>query len=1409
MKTNLRKALSWMLSLTLLVTCTVSGFVLPMVAEETNLMTNGDFEQGASVAWGNSAYVMDGVGVNGSKGIKIETTVNEGDEAVWPGADYKAAFNAVLEPNTAYIFSFDYKHEGKGFAKFDINRVGSDWTGNWADVNLSDATDWTTYTIEFATGAAENMNINTGWEWSVRQLHYANAASYGTGAAYFDNFKLVKKQVTVTDIMLDKTSTTVEIGKDVTLVASTVPEGLPLPAITWSSADETVATVDNGKITGVSVGTTTITATADGLTPVTCTVTVKEAELLTNGDFEQGASVAWGNSAYVMDGVGVNGSKGIKIETTVNEGDTAVWPGVDYKAAFNAILEPNSTYVFSFDYKHEGKGFAQLDINRIGTDWDGWGDVTLPDATTWTTYTITFTTGDTENMNINTGWEWSVRQRHYANAGDYGTGVAYFDNFKLEKQPEAEAITITPSSIELLQNDTAKLIVTGTPTNTSFGKLTWASDNENVVAVSQDGIITALAASGTATITATNAKGLTATCTVTVNEYGNVLKNGDFEQGERNWHCDVPGSIKPGIGKDGSYGLELTNPEGSDSRSTFYKLELPVLPNTTYEISFDYLADSYADFRIWSGNLALISPVPSGSDTAEWKHASGIFTTPADMMLNPGWDLSILSRAQGKTPAVIDNVCLRLYKSNVEAESVAINHNNLTMVPGRTQTLALMPTPANGDINGAVWTSSNEDVATVSYGMVTAIGKGTTTITAKTRNNKVATCVVTVSGDEALITNGTFDKTADSSWTMGGGAEIVKGKGHADSNAAMLIKDATISQAVTGLQPNTIYQLSFRYRSTSGNMTVKLQNGETVLLKETTDTLDKWAILTYEFTTPEALTSAESTLVLTTDGTGPIYIDNVWLAQKASLVDFVVLDVLWDGGDEQVLTGTELLFAVTVTNQGEDAVAAGSTVEVDIAVDTKVIQTLQYTCETTVNSGDTFIVMGTVPWKAVEGDLVVSARVNPRLLVSETNTVNNASQVHLRVADTVLDAPALAQKAGFDKLVFSDEFDSIDSIDTLATGAEGYKWYVTRNWSAGTVTRDEYDIKDGILTLKNDGSYGITLSTVDVNTHNGFGWNKGYLEVRLRIPHPEVTGGGPNVWSFPLGKALELPGENTRWVEMDWMEFWGVTDRYDQGYWTVTLHDITRPDGAADTSEWYSNTGNAVNALGDKQWHVLSWVWDTNIIQAYMDGIKMFEITYDESTIPSSMPTVHKGELKDGIFSILNEQVNCLYLSGYATNPMEVDYVRIWQGEGGGISSDDDENGEDDEIIVDMDAESFWYNYCTDDWGDPIIKVTKENYQNILEGEGIWNQLSNERKAEINAYLKNMGQTTYDELLEAAQIIRDNSETDDSVSGEGETNESIPNTGESTRALPIAAAIVVLSAAVLQAKSRRGKDNNL
>ena len=98
----------------------------------------------------------------------------------------------------------------------------------------------------------------------------------------------VKVRVPVTAVTLDKETLALDTGdnKTATLVATVDPNKATDKAVTWDSSDKTVATVENGVVTALKHGTTTITVkTVDGGFTDVCVVTVTcahTAKTLTN-----------------------------------------------------------------------------------------------------------------------------------------------------------------------------------------------------------------------------------------------------------------------------------------------------------------------------------------------------------------------------------------------------------------------------------------------------------------------------------------------------------------------------------------------------------------------------------------------------------------------------------------------------------------------------------------------------------------------------------------------------------------------------------------------------------------------------------------------------------------------------------------------------------------------------------------------------------------------------------------------------------------------------------------------------------------------------------------------------------------------------------------------------------------------
>ena len=84
------------------------------------------------------------------------------------------------------------------------------------------------------------------------------------------------KIISVESVTLDKSSLELTEGDKATLVATVKPENATNKNVTWSSSDESVATVSNGEVTAVKAGTAKITVkTEDGAKTAECSVTIK------------------------------------------------------------------------------------------------------------------------------------------------------------------------------------------------------------------------------------------------------------------------------------------------------------------------------------------------------------------------------------------------------------------------------------------------------------------------------------------------------------------------------------------------------------------------------------------------------------------------------------------------------------------------------------------------------------------------------------------------------------------------------------------------------------------------------------------------------------------------------------------------------------------------------------------------------------------------------------------------------------------------------------------------------------------------------------------------------------------------------------------------------------------------------
>ena len=84
------------------------------------------------------------------------------------------------------------------------------------------------------------------------------------------------ESIAVTGVSLSETSIALAVGEEKALTATVTPSDATQKKVSWKSSDEKIATVEDGKVSAVAVGSATITVTTeDGKKTASCTVSVE------------------------------------------------------------------------------------------------------------------------------------------------------------------------------------------------------------------------------------------------------------------------------------------------------------------------------------------------------------------------------------------------------------------------------------------------------------------------------------------------------------------------------------------------------------------------------------------------------------------------------------------------------------------------------------------------------------------------------------------------------------------------------------------------------------------------------------------------------------------------------------------------------------------------------------------------------------------------------------------------------------------------------------------------------------------------------------------------------------------------------------------------------------------------------
>ncbi len=354
--------------------------------------------------------------------------------------------------------------------------------------------------------------------------------------------------VDATDISVSKTSVSILEGESASVTATVSPSNATIKTVTWTTSDPSVATVAGGKITGVSKGTATITASTHNKLKATVTVTVKEntnivkptgvtvsPSTLTLGAGSSGSLTATVTPSNATDKTVTWSTSNDKVATVKDGTVTAVGTGTATITATTSngikgtatvkVEGAKLTYIENGVYFEKPSGW-NTGINvyiydgntdtTIGTAWPG----TAMKADGNNVYYYEFTpTSSNVKVIFNDGGNQAPGAQmpgfDFENRGYYTTaGMQRI--VEKETNVDVTAVSLNKTSATINVNDTVVLSATVTPSNATDPSITWSTSNASVATVS-NGVVTGKSA-GTAKITATSSNGKTATATITVEQ---------------------------------------------------------------------------------------------------------------------------------------------------------------------------------------------------------------------------------------------------------------------------------------------------------------------------------------------------------------------------------------------------------------------------------------------------------------------------------------------------------------------------------------------------------------------------------------------------------------------------------------------------------------------------------------------------------------------------------------------------------------------------------------------------------------------------------------------------------------------------------------------------------------------------
>lgn len=251
--------------------------------------------------------------------------------------------------------------------------------------------------------------------------------------------------------------------------------------------------------------------------------------------------------------------------------------------------------------------------------------------------------------------------------------------------------------------------------------------------------------------------------------------------------------------------------------------------------------------------------------------------------------------------------------------------------------------------------------------------------------------------------------------------------------------------------------------------------------------------------------------------------------------------------------------------------------------------------------------------------------------------------------------PAQASAAGFNNLVFNDDFTTANTI-TATSATTGFNWYaLEQNPSYYTVstTQTAAQLSNGNTSGGSNASpNGGILNIINGRTNNdvlqscaqaitgtagqqGNSWLHGYIEAYIQYKSTDSSPGWPAFWSFQTG-----PTANAHNTELDFFEINANANSYGLVFHT-----------------WFNNFASQVGTGAGwtmpltSEWHTYGCLWvstgaGTGKVTGYVDNVQVGSSILTGTG--TNVPYFENGYQ----YLILGTDLGW---------PMHIDWVRVWQ----------------------------------------------------------------------------------------------------------------------------------------------------